>query len=79
LCGWADGCKARRAGNGSSIAKRRNAADAVQTRNPKDRTAFWRIAESLVERKQPNQLQTAIEAMRQKDFRRTHEESPTGC
>jgi len=23
--------------------------------------------------------QTAIEAMRQKDSRRTHEESPTGC
>jgi len=38
--GWLDGCKARRAANGCSIGKGRNAADAVQTRDPDGRTAF---------------------------------------
>jgi len=49
MCDWTDGCKAQRAVNGSSIAERRNAADAVQARNPKDREGFWRAVQSQVE------------------------------
>jgi len=42
---WLDGCKARRAANGASIGKGRNAADAVATLNPKGRKRFWRTAQ----------------------------------
>jgi len=44
----ADGCKARRAGHGSCMPKRRS-ADALQTRNPKGRLAFWHSADLKVE------------------------------
>jgi len=57
----------------------RNAADAVATRNPEGRTAFWHSADWKVKPKPSKSNLKMSRNDRQKDFRRTREESPTGC